>query len=149
MYSLTQRCPTCKYYYEYMFGFSSEKTRHFQPMKSKLCHYEIPCIPVHIEEHSILKMFIWPNGPKSLNRDSGKITKLTKVLRQILIADWDYKLQPGQSNGSSGSTRFYGPVHWLGYSTGAFLSRIMRIASTYFVPCHRIIMLRFYCIHLC
>ena len=29
----------------------------------------------------------WPNGPKSINRDSGKITKLTKVLKLILIAD--------------------------------------------------------------
>ena len=29
----------------------------------------------------------WPNGPKSLNSDSGKITKLTKVLNWILIAD--------------------------------------------------------------
>ena len=28
-----------------------------------------------------------PNSPKSLNMDSGKITKLTKVLKQILIAD--------------------------------------------------------------
>ena len=59
VYSLRQRCPTCKYYYEYMFGFSSEKTRHFQPMISELCHYVIPFIPVHIEEHSIPQFLIY------------------------------------------------------------------------------------------
>ena len=40
-------------------AFSSEKTRHFQPMISELCHYEISCIPVHIEEHLIPKMLIY------------------------------------------------------------------------------------------
>ena len=89
MYSLTRRCPTCKYYYEYMFGFSSEKTRHFQPMISELCHYEILCMPVHIKIIQFPKCWYimsWPSGPKSLNRDSGKITKI-KVLKRIWIAD--------------------------------------------------------------
>ena len=35
----------------------------------------------------------WPNGPKSLIRDSGKITKLTKVLKWVLIAHHQFWLR--------------------------------------------------------
>ena len=57
-----------------MFGFSSKIIRHFQPIISELCHYEIPCIPVHIEEHSIPKMLIYHELAKPACPISSQVT---------------------------------------------------------------------------
>ena len=88
MYSLTRRfnitMNTCSAFPVRKHIIFNQWYRSYATMKYHVYQY----ILKSIQFPKCWYIMSWLNGPKSLNRDSGKITKLTKVLKWILIADW-------------------------------------------------------------